>query len=473
MTAPSAEPEQSHSRLQVNELTSPEIPPGGNDMMFRDRKDAGQRLALLVKQQHFEKPIVLGIPRGGVPVADEVARALGAPLAVVVARKLGAPENPELAIGATTETGASYVNAAVARAAGASQEYIEAEKARQMAEAHRREELFNSHRRPAVRGRTVVIVDDGIATGATAIAAVRSIKAEGAAKVVLAVPVGPPEMLQLLRSEADDVVFLYEDPGFWAVGFYYDDFSQVTDEEVAEILKRAPAAAHGVRPNADTSPTVLTTAVLIPRQGVLLKGVLSRPPASEPYPLVVFVHGLGSSKESPRNLVIARRLEDAGIATLLFDLSGHGESSPAPADGVDAYISDLEAVYDWAANQPAIDSQRIGVAGSSLGAVVAARALAEGKATPRTMVLRAPPMEPGEFQAVRVPALVLVGSEDSLKHQAAAGAAANPNLRLSVVAGASHLFEEPGTLEEATRQTVDWFRTQLAGVPSPAGASGA
>jgi predicted phosphoribosyltransferase len=183
-------------------------------MRFHDRKDAGQRLAGLLKEKGFERPVVLGIPRGGLPVAAEVARALNGELAVVVARKLGAPGNPELAIGATTETGASYINTAVAAAVGADQRYIETEKTRQIAEAHRREQLFDSHRRPPVSGRTVIIVDDGIATGATAIAAVRSIKTEGAQRVILAVPVGPTEMLELLRGEADEVVCLLDDPDF-------------------------------------------------------------------------------------------------------------------------------------------------------------------------------------------------------------------------------------------------------------------
>jgi predicted phosphoribosyltransferase len=216
-------------------------------MLFRDRNEAGQQLAAVLKERGFDKPIVLGIPRGGVPVAAEVARALGGDLAVVVARKLGAPGNPELAIGATTETGASYINTAVATAAGADERYIEAEKQRQVKEAHRREELFDSHRRPPIRGRTVIIVDDGIATGATAIAAVRSVKAGAPERVILAVPVGPPEMVELLRSEADEVVCLEEDPGFWAVGQYYLDFSPVSDEEVRATLE-------GFRPSAVVAP---------------------------------------------------------------------------------------------------------------------------------------------------------------------------------------------------------------------------
>ncbi|HWC28957.1 MAG TPA: alpha/beta fold hydrolase [Dehalococcoidia bacterium] len=432
-------------------------------MRFHDRKDAGQRLAGLLKEKGFERPVVLGIPRGGLPVAAEVARALNGELAVVVARKLGAPGNPELAIGATTETGASYINTAVAAAVGADQRYIDAEKARQIAEAHRREQLFDSRRRPPVSGRTVIIVDDGIATGATAIAAVRSIKAEGAERVILAVPVGPTEMLELLRGEADEVVCLLDDPDFWAVGYYYDDFSQVSDDEVRQTLETFTAKMAAKAAIDPSRPTQME------RDGIRLAGILTTPAPVGSFPLVIFVHGLGSSKESPRNLVIASRLVEAGIATLLFDLSDHGESSPDPRDGVDAYAADLEAVFAWARQQSEIVKDRIGIAGSSLGAVVAAKALADRKVSPRTMVLRAPPMEAADFRAVTVPSLVLIGSRDPLRRQVEAGTADQPQLTLSVVEGASHLFEEPGTLEEATQRTVEWFNSKLL-QPAPSAA---
>jgi len=291
-------------------------------MFFRDRKDAGEKLAATLKERGFQNPVVLGIPRGGVPVAAEVARAVHGDLAVVVARKLGAPGNPELAIGATTETGASYINTAVAAAAGADADYIEAEKARQVQEAHRREELFDSHRRPPVKGRTVIVVDDGIATGATAIAAVRSIKAEGAERVVLAIPVGPPEMVELLRSEADEVVCLDEDPGFWAVGQYYLDFSQVSDEEVRRTLDSFALVS--------TDPA---RRVQIRRDGVRLAGILTTPSGPGRFPLVIFVHGLGSSKDSPRNVVIASHLVDAGIATLLLTSADTANPPETPQTG--------------------------------------------------------------------------------------------------------------------------------------------
>jgi putative phosphoribosyl transferase len=263
-------------------------------------------------------------------------------------------------------------------------------------------------------------------------------------------------MVELLRGEADEVLCLDEDPGFGAVGQYYIDFSQVSDEEVLETLKAFPAKKQAARSIADPSRSVR-----IGRHGVQLAGVLTKPATEGPLPLVIFVHGLGSSKESPRNVVISDALVHAGIATLLFDLSGHGESSIDPSDGLDAYVADFQAAYEWASEQSTVQGNRIGVAGSSLGAVVAAKATAEGGIRPTTMVLRAPPLEPRELQQVKIPSLVIVGSLDPLKDQVEEGVRSNPRLHLAVVEGASQLLEEPSALDEALRLTVDWFSSQL------------
>jgi putative phosphoribosyl transferase len=420
-------------------------------MYFRDRRDAGEKLAAVLKQKAYEQPVILGIPRGGAPVAAEVASALGGTLAVIVARKLGAPGNPELAIGAITASGVTYVNDEIASVIGASHDYIEAEKQRQALEASRREVLFDGHRRPNLKDRTVIVIDDGVATGATAIAAIRAVKAEGARHVVIAVPVGPPEMIEYLGREADEVVCLEADPGFWAVGQYYDDFSQVSDDDVRAILDahRQPVAQDPSR------------RVNFKRGNINLVGILTTPAGAGLFPLVIFVHGLGSGKDSPRNVTIAQHLVDAGIATLLFDLSGHGESSYDPHNGVEAYAADLQAAFTWAVAQPEVKKDAIGVAGSSLGATVAVMALNEGRVQPTTMVLRAPPVEAEDFRRVNVPSLVLIGSLDPLRSGVEQPVLACPALTLSVVPGASHLFEEPGTLEQALRLTVEWFVSHL------------
>lgn len=208
---------------------------------FQDRKEAGQRLAAALMSKDYRDPVVLGIPRGGVIVAAEVAEALGAELGVVVARKLAAPDQPELAIGAVTSDGVSYIDYELAERVGADQDYLKLETQTKAKEAQGREEAFDGSRRPRVRGRTAIVVDDGIATGATAVAALRSIKAEGAARVVLAVPVGPPQRIAELRREADEIVCLLHEPSFMAVGQFYLDFRPLGDTDVQAVLEARAA----------------------------------------------------------------------------------------------------------------------------------------------------------------------------------------------------------------------------------------
>lgn len=412
---------------------------------YRDRVDAGRQLAAALAERGYERPVVLGIPRGGLPVAAEVARALHGQLGVVVARKLRAPAQPELAIGAVTADGAAWVNTQLARDTGADDRYLEREMAHQVAEARHREELFDGHRRPPVEGRVVIIVDDGLATGATARAAARSMRASGAAKVVLAVPVAPPESVRELAAEVDEVVCPRVEMDFWAIGQFYDAFPQVPDEEVKAILDRFGSE-------------VETREARVRRDGIELAARLRLPGGQTPY--VTFVHGLGSSKDSPRNVVIAERLVDEGIAALLFDLSGHGESGGRPGS-IEQYVDDLVAVESWARSQVELRDAPHAIAGSSLGAVVALRGVLEGRVTADALVLRSAPISPEEYQGLTVPALLLVGSHDPLVAEAREGARRCPAIDLRIVQGAGHLFEEEGTLEDATGITVEWLSRTL------------
>ena len=210
------------------------------------------------------------------------------------------------------------------------------------------------------------------------------------------------------------------------------------------------------------------TPVRIARDHLRLAAHLYLPPGEGPFACVAFVHGLGSGKDSPRNVVIAARLVDAGIAALLFDLSGHGESDADPRDGGEgAWVEDLEAAFRWARTRPEIAPERIGVAGSSLGGVIALDATRRGLIHPAALVLRAPPAEGRQFVHIEVPTLVIVGGHDPLLSQVHDAMAMSEWATLSVVACASHLFEEPGTLEQATEQTVEWFKAHLTGAPEP------
>ena len=420
---------------------------------FRDRDDAGRQLAAALAGAGYPNPLVLGIPRGGVPVAAQVARALRGELGVVVARKLRAPAQPELAIGAVTADGSVWINASLAEEAGADIRYLEREKATQVAEARHREEVFDGHRRPPVAGRVVLIVDDGLATGATAIAAARSMRACGAARVVLAVPVAPPESIRKLEAEVDEIVCPRVEMDFWAIGQFYDDFRQVSDEEVKAILDRY------ILP-------VETREARVRRDGVELAVRLRLPGGHPPY--VTFVHGLGSSKESPRNVVIGERLVDEGIGAVLFDLSGHGESTRDREDGLAAYVKDVAAVEDWAQAQEGLDRSRHAMAGSSMGAAVALHAVLEGNVRTDALVLRAPPIGPEEYRGLTVPTLLLVGSLDPLLGDAREASRLCSAIELRVVDGADHLFEEEGKLEEATAITAAWLASRLGRVPADA-----
>lgn len=209
---------------------------------FVDRRDAGERLAQALERYAEADAVVLAIPRGGVVVGEVVARALGAPLDVVVPRKIGAPANPELGLGAIAP-GVRVLDERMLRTLDVSERYLEREIAEQEREIGRRERVYRQDRPPVdVRGRVAIVVDDGVATGGTAVAALRWARARGAERVVLAVPVAPPQSLERLRTEADEVVVLATPSPFLAVGEWYRSFDQTTDAEVIDALGRAAAA---------------------------------------------------------------------------------------------------------------------------------------------------------------------------------------------------------------------------------------
>lgn len=207
-------------------------------MIFKNRSDAGlQLVAKLERYRHDPKAIVLGLPRGGVVTAYEIAHGLGLPLDVTCPRKIGAPFNPELAIGAITETGKTFFNEDVIRQLDVPHDYIERTMEKERKRAEERSALFRKGKPPlTVKGLTVILVDDGLATGATMKAAIQSIKEGGASKIVVAIPVAPPDTLREIMHMVNEVVCLLAPPFFSAVGEFYEDFSQTEDSEVIELL---------------------------------------------------------------------------------------------------------------------------------------------------------------------------------------------------------------------------------------------
>jgi predicted phosphoribosyltransferase len=206
--------------------------------MFRDREDAARQLAGRLKGRELHDPLVLAIPRGGVVTGAVLARELGAELDVVLSRKLRAPGQPELAIGAISEDGRVYLNHHAQAFLDLLEDYLSEERRHQLGEIARRKKLFRDVRPQApVAGRSVIVTDDGIATGSTMIAALQAVKAQNPREVIVAVPVASPDRLQEVRRWCDDVVCLLSPDEFWAIGQFYADFSQVEDEQAIDLLR--------------------------------------------------------------------------------------------------------------------------------------------------------------------------------------------------------------------------------------------
>jgi len=421
---------------------------------FRNRRDAGRRLAVALASLRDDEPVVVGLPRGGVPVAAEVAEALGAPLDVIVVRKLGVPFQPELGMGAIGEGGVRVLNEDVVRIAGVSPGEVAEVEERERSELERRARRFRGDRTAvSLAGRVVIVVDDGIATGGTARAAVEVARAHGACRVVLAVPVAPPDAAASLREVADDVVCLVTPVALSAVGQWYDDFTQTSDAEVVRLLDANAAAS---------DPAV--TDVSIPVGDVELAGQLAVPAAAAG--VVVFAHGSGSSRHSPRNRYVAQALQDDGLATLLFDLLTP-EEEPHRHNVFDVELLGrrLGTATEWLGEQSTTRRLPTGYFGASTGAAAALWAAAEPGSRVRAVVSRGgrPDLAGPRLGAVRAPTLLVVGGHDEgvLELNRVAAASLGCEHRIEVVPGATHLFEEPGTLEAAARLAADWFLDHL------------
>lgn len=443
-------------------------------MPFRDRKEAGRRLADEVLRLRDEQPVVLGLPRGGVPVAYEVARALDAPLDVVVVRKLGVPFQPELGMGAIGENGVRILNEEVLRYAHVSTADLARVEARERVELERRARRFRGDRHPVpVEGRTAIVVDDGLATGSTARAALEVVRAHGAARIVLAVPVAPPETVQSLEGIADEIVTLETPAHMVAIGAWYADFTQTSDDEVVALLDAAHrSAAPPPSPSGGNAAAGSVAEVAIPAGTHTLPGRLSLPPG--PTGVIVFAHGSGSSRHSPRNRLVAGVLEGAGLGTLLFDLLTEEEAADRTNVFDIGLLADrLSDAVRWTAAQPPLEGLRIGVFGASTGAAAALWAAAEPGSPIAAVVSRGgrPDLAAPRLGAVRAPTLLVVGGADTAVLQLNEEAAAHLRCEhhLAVVPGATHLFEEPGTLEATAALARDWFLEHLVPTAAPTG----
>lgn len=432
---------------------------------FNDRVDAGRQLAQFLQSFRGHDVVVLGLPRGGVPVAFEVARALQAPLDVLLVRKLGVPFQPELAFGAIGEDGVRVLNDRVVRQAQLDGDDMAAIEREQRIELRRRAERFRRGRdRISLRERIVVIVDDGIATGATAKAACQVARAQGASRVVLAVPIGPDDAAEQFAGIADEVVCLRKPRYFVAVGQGYRHFAQTSDDEVVALLDAARNGFATVRSGGTEDPPTRDEEVEVAAGSVTVAGHLTIP--EQPKGIVVSAHGSGSSRHSPRNRYVADVLNEAGLATLLFDLlTPDEERDRANVFDIELLARRLVDVTRWLSDQPDTASLPVGYFGASTGAGAALVAASDPRANVAAVVSRGgrPDLAGDALARVGAPTLLIVGGRDEvvLDLNRRAQLALPGRCQLSVVPGATHVFEEPGTLEQVAKLARDWFVDHL------------
>ena len=439
-------------------------------MLFRDRVEAGIQLAAALQEKRDDSWVVLGVPRGGVPVAAVVAEALDLPLDIVLVRKLGVPYRPELAMGAVGEGGVRVIDKDLVRMAGVRQSELAEAERRERAEVEARARRFRGGHEPlSLRGRTAVIVDDGIATGSTMAAACRVVRAHGAERVVVAVPVAPDEALAKMEKVADEVVCLRTPRPFFSVGQWYRDFSQTTNTEVAMLL----AQSHSPTSRRSGSPPLRDEELSLLTATGRLAGLLTVP--QDARGLVIFAHGSGSSRRSPRNRFVAHALNEAGFGTFLLDLlTPAEEETRASVFDVERLATRLAAVTRLLRAEPGLVHLPIGYFGASTGAAAALVAAAEPGVRISAIVSRGgrPDLAGNRLSLVHAPTLLIVGGRDHtvLELNRHALAELQCPRRLSVVPGATHLFEENGALESVAELAKDWFAKHLAPVgpiPNP------
>lgn len=413
---------------------------------FKNRQDAGLHLAQRLSSQNWSNACVLGLPRGGIPVAIEVAKKLALPLDLLIVKKIGAPLQPEYAIGAIAEDDKPLWNPEAFDFVPTTPEEKELLVAPLRRKIQHQRDLWRPHPRVNLEGKNIILVDDGLATGFTMKAAIHFLRTKNVAAIVVAVPVAPLSIKTEIQALCDQLIVLKTPTVFSAVGEWYENFSQVEDDTVTELLHHYD----------ELLP--LEKMIAIPTPKGPLDGHLYRP--AKPRGLVLFAHGSGSSHRSPRNQKVAQSLNKIGFATLLFDLlTLTEESHRTNVFNIDLLSERLLMATDWARRQPEVAGLAIAYFGASTGAAAALVAAAKDQSIV-SVISRGgrPDLAVDHFKDIQCPTLLIVGGEDKdVLHLNRESKLRLRNSSLVVIPGATHLFEEPGTMDQVVQQVSTWL----------------
>ncbi len=449
-------------------------------MPFTDRTDAGRRLAQALAPFEDKNPLVVALPRGGVPVGYEVARALGAPLDVLVTRRLTTPEDQETGFGAIGPGGVRYLDSARIQDLGITDRQLEALAADASAEVEARSRCFRGTSRPlSVRNRIVILVDESITDGSTARLAARILRSLGPKRLILATPVAPPGTLEALRDEVDGLVFLISPEEVGDLGQWYREHPTITDGDVEAYLHRAHKdlerlAERGRRPpevRVEHPEPMAQRAVKIKLGGTTLNGLLAIPEHAQG--LVLFGHSSGSNRYTPRNQQLAEKLRETGLATLQVDLLTPGEA--AEDVRTQRFRSDIQTlsrrvsgIVDWLAAHPAAKVLPVAFHGTGTSAALGVVAARQRPGRVQALIACSGRMDlvQATLDELDVPSLLIVGEEDTetLEINRHALQALRGPAELVLVPETGPIFEAPEVTERMADSIADWCRQHLPGL---------
>lgn len=433
--------------------------------LFKNRIEAARELAQHLSFLKHDRPIVLGLANGGVPLADVIARELDAPLDIMLLEKLFAPNAPSQVVGAVDEHGRISMIQNTARWHHiTSQQLVEPARESFRLLQHRHSQLRAVLPQLEVRGRTVIIIGQGVDTGAKMLGAIASLKDRGAGKIVAAAPAGTSQATWQLHEAAEVVVIPHRPAKFRGIESFYEDFTDVTDEAVVRIAERWMSD----RPhNHQDIHTIITK--LNSTRGHALMCEIDLPPGAKrgsgPYPAVVFAHGFESNAHSPRSLVISRRLAQRGIIGVRMDFTGHGRSEGKPEDATDVQmLADLHIVFQSIGGLAEVDPRQRGVIGSGTGGMIALHYAAQVPLV-KALVIRGPVCgrETLAARQVKAPTLLIHAESDTALYDSVQTldrelAAQHQLLKIP---NSNRLFNDPISMELMVTATVDWLVDHL------------